>query len=378
MSVLTGTHVAAEPESIHALSRAFTGISGGVTTQASGLGMRRGTLSAAWDGGAQEGFEILADDSLGGLDITAELVSIAAGLLRDLALNLDDAIRAIERAEASVPPVPRAPIRPGPYASPEQELMYDSAVRRYQNALADWRWDVRAAQYEVDSAQTDIQDAYARFVAGIRAIIEPPTGVWDQMDGPSLEVDEDWELSGPCQVPVFVAIDEGDDSTFWATEASAFCEIQIPFQTEDDAPTFWFDDPDQQWLVPMPGGPTIVFNQPGTGGRSDGSKRADGTLTGTIPTPPSGGGDKVRDLIEQAGRQAKMNRAESPVWASLKPYRGGTRTNGLNGRQQRFFEWDHTHGEIEVYDRNGNHLGAMDPATGELIKPAVKGRDMND
>lgn len=369
MSVLSGTHVTADPESIHALSRAFTGISGGVTIQASGLGMRRGTLSAAWDGDAQEGFEILADDTLGGLDITAELVSVAAGLLRDLALNLDDAIRVILRAEASVPPVPRAPIRPARFALPEQELMYDAAVRRHHNALADWRWDVQAAQYQVDAAHTDIQAAYARFVAGIRAIMQPPSGVWDQMDVPSLEVDEDWELSGPCQLPVFVAVDEGDDSTFWVTEASALCQVEIPFQTEEETPTFWFDDPGQEWLVPVPGGPTIVFNRPGTGGRSDGSKPGGGALVGGIPTPPAAGGDKVRDLIEEAGRHAKMNRAESPVWAGLKPYRGGIRTNGLQGRELRLYEWDHTHGDIEVYDRRGNHLGSMDARTGEMYKP---------
>ena len=38
------------------------------------------------------------------------------------------------------------------------------------------------------------------------------------------------------------------------------------------------------------------------------------------------------------------------------------------------YEWDHAHNDIEVYDSNGKHLGSMDPITGEMYKPAVKGR----
>ena len=30
--------------------------------------------------------------------------------------------------------------------------------------------------------------------------------------------------------------------------------------------------------------------------------------------------------------------------------------------------------DIEVYDKNGKHLGSMDPTTGEMYKPAVPGR----
>jgi len=40
----------------------------------------------------------------------------------------------------------------------------------------------------------------------------------------------------------------------------------------------------------------------------------------------------------------------------------------------RLFEWDALHGEVEVYNARGMHLGAMDPITGDLIKPPVKGR----
>ena len=32
------------------------------------------------------------------------------------------------------------------------------------------------------------------------------------------------------------------------------------------------------------------------------------------------------------------------------------------------------HGEVEVFNRRGHHLGALDPVTGELVKQAVPGR----
>ena len=41
---------------------------------------------------------------------------------------------------------------------------------------------------------------------------------------------------------------------------------------------------------------------------------------------------------------------------------------------QRLYTWDSLHGEVEVYNRRGRHLGALDPSTGDLIKDAVPGR----
>ena len=45
--------------------------------------------------------------------------------------------------------------------------------------------------------------------------------------------------------------------------------------------------------------------------------------------------------------------------------------------KKRFFTWDGLHGEIEVFDANGYHLGAINPLTGELVKEPVKGRTLN-
>jgi hypothetical protein len=43
----------------------------------------------------------------------------------------------------------------------------------------------------------------------------------------------------------------------------------------------------------------------------------------------------------------------------------------------RLYTWDALHGEIEVYNSRGKHLGALDPLTGELVKVAVRGRKIN-
>jgi hypothetical protein len=45
-----------------------------------------------------------------------------------------------------------------------------------------------------------------------------------------------------------------------------------------------------------------------------------------------------------------------------------------NREGTRLYTWDYRHGEIEVFDRRGRHLGAADAITGVPTKPAVRGR----
>ena len=73
-------------------------------------------------------------------------------------------------------------------------------------------------------------------------------------------------------------------------------------------------------------------------------------------------------------RKVNPSKAESPVWKELKPYREDIKTNGLTGKKIEYYQWDHTHQEIEVYGANRMHKGVKDPLTGELIKDAVPGR----
>lgn len=62
--------------------------------------------------------------------------------------------------------------------------------------------------------------------------------------------------------------------------------------------------------------------------------------------------------------------ALEPLGAPYGRKRGRHPTNG------QLYEWDGLHGEIEVYNRRGRHLGVLD-AEGRVIKDAVKGRSID-
>jgi putative cytotoxic protein len=55
--------------------------------------------------------------------------------------------------------------------------------------------------------------------------------------------------------------------------------------------------------------------------------------------------------------------------------KGVKRWRSDDGR--RLYTWDALHGEVEVFNRRGKHLGVMDPETGEWIKDAVPGRSID-
>jgi hypothetical protein len=44
---------------------------------------------------------------------------------------------------------------------------------------------------------------------------------------------------------------------------------------------------------------------------------------------------------------------------------------------RRLYTWDSLHGEVEVFDSRGRHLGVKHATTGALIKVAVKGRTID-
>ncbi|RJF83285.1 hypothetical protein D3877_00890 [Azospirillum cavernae] len=48
-----------------------------------------------------------------------------------------------------------------------------------------------------------------------------------------------------------------------------------------------------------------------------------------------------------------------------------------NREGTRYFSWDSLHGEVEMFDRRGYHLGSLDPNTGNPLKDAVRGRRLN-
>jgi hypothetical protein len=48
-----------------------------------------------------------------------------------------------------------------------------------------------------------------------------------------------------------------------------------------------------------------------------------------------------------------------------------------NGDGSRLYTWDSLHGEIEVFNTRGHHLGALDAVSGLLIKHAIKDRKID-
>lgn len=46
--------------------------------------------------------------------------------------------------------------------------------------------------------------------------------------------------------------------------------------------------------------------------------------------------------------------------------------------RKRIYQWDSLHGEIEVYNGRGYHLGSADALSGTTIKDAVNGRRISD
>lgn len=80
--------------------------------------------------------------------------------------------------------------------------------------------------------------------------------------------------------------------------------------------------------------------------------------------------------VYRAERAKKMQPAESSVWKSFASAGNGRKTSG-DGKGKRYYEWDYLHGEIEMYDSKGKHLGVLDPNTGAVYKPAVPGRKID-
>jgi len=67
-----------------------------------------------------------------------------------------------------------------------------------------------------------------------------------------------------------------------------------------------------------------------------------------------------------------------PQWKKFQPYKGSVRSNGKSSKAARYYEWDHTHNDIEVYGPapDYKHLGSMNPVDGDMYKGPVAGRNL--
>lgn len=77
------------------------------------------------------------------------------------------------------------------------------------------------------------------------------------------------------------------------------------------------------------------------------------------------------------GQEINPGKNESPVWKDLDNVKGRDRKMSGQGNKKKYYEWDHTHNDIEVYNKKGQHLGSMNPTTGEMYKPPVPGRTID-
>ncbi len=66
---------------------------------------------------------------------------------------------------------------------------------------------------------------------------------------------------------------------------------------------------------------------------------------------------------------------DAKVAKGTTPYPGGIRKRWKTP-DKKILEWDYQHGEIELYDKKGKHLGAYDPNTGNIVKPAKDDRNI--
>jgi len=74
-------------------------------------------------------------------------------------------------------------------------------------------------------------------------------------------------------------------------------------------------------------------------------------------------------------RIVNPSKKKSPFWKKLRKcgrdkYGKTIKTNTKTGSEKRYYQWDDRHNDIEVYDRNGKHLGSMDPRVGKMYKSA--------
>jgi len=75
---------------------------------------------------------------------------------------------------------------------------------------------------------------------------------------------------------------------------------------------------------------------------------------------------------------AKKHRP-NPCYLDSMEYLGFKNGNTLwrSPCKRRYFTWDSLHGEIEVFNKRGKHLGVLHEVTGRFIKDAVEGRSIN-
>ncbi|UQS15492.1 colicin E3/pyocin S6 family cytotoxin [Pseudomonas sp. HS6] len=118
------------------------------------------------------------------------------------------------------------------------------------------------------------------------------------------------------------------------------------------------------------------------------TKAADGILVNPIYPPeyrdfilvfPAGSGVKPLYIVVNARGDIKYHPAPTSLSAfpdvKSAPMKTSVRGGGKKRRRWKdasgkIYEWDSQHGKVEMYTKQGKHLGEYDPETGEQTKPA--------
>jgi RHS repeat-associated protein len=160
-----------------------------------------------------------------------------------------------------------------------------------------------------------------------------------------------------------------------------------PHAYVDNGPTVWTDPEGltpkiplpfpQHWWVPTPCTPKSA-KEPSNWARFLCSPEAQAAaeIIIAMASARGGGGRPGRPGVRAPRpgvRPAQPSPGKGKFWEGLEPHQGKTRRSG-EGRDRRYYEQDRTHGDVEVYNRRGEHLGSADSNTGQMIKPPVPGR----
>jgi hypothetical protein len=86
---------------------------------------------------------------------------------------------------------------------------------------------------------------------------------------------------------------------------------------------------------------------------------------------PAGGGD-IKYHPAPKGLTAFPDAVRDSPKSSVQG--GGKKRSRWKDRKGRIYEWDSQHGAVEIYDKQGKHLGEFDAETGDMRKPPKPGR----
>ncbi|MCL2860029.1 MAG: colicin E3/pyocin S6 family cytotoxin [Oscillospiraceae bacterium] len=86
--------------------------------------------------------------------------------------------------------------------------------------------------------------------------------------------------------------------------------------------------------------------------------------------------EKLFKLTKTGERIYNVSKSESKIWKSFNNVKNSVLKTTGTGKNKRYYKWDYTHNDIEVFDHLGNHVGSMDPVTGTIYKGKVIGRNI--